>query len=235
MFVLLREVPVLSCPCPCAVFTSQCPHVCALVVRDVQMLSCHFQCTHSGALPAFKDRNVSQWWVRLHRVCAPFSLFFGGYVCICQGTLKLPLFLLPTMKDYLDLWCRRAYVPSWLTCLICLCMANSKDVESPRVTHSGHTPLPFYPALLQIACQKWCVGACMCVCTRPWLNWCTAVGSGNQAWLLVSDTCPFNCWHHQASQWWRKIGPYSSAAAAWKPFSSIRLCVIVSCVVFFHI
>lgn len=65
------------------------------------------------------------------------------------------------MKDYLDLWCRRAYVPSWLTCLICLCMANSKDVESHRVTHSGHTPLPFYPALLQIACQKWCVGACV--------------------------------------------------------------------------
>lgn len=102
----------------------------------------------------------SGFTVRVH-----LFLSFGGYVCICQSTLKLPLFLLPTMKDYLDLWCRRAYVPSWLTCLICLCMANSKDVESHRVTHSGHTPLPFYPALLQIACQKWCVGACMCVYT----------------------------------------------------------------------
>lgn len=76
-------------------------------------------------------------------------------MCAYVRVSLTPLFLLPTVKDYLDLLCRMAYVPSWLTCLNCLCMANSKDVQSHRVTHSGHTPLPFYPVRLQIACQKW--------------------------------------------------------------------------------
>lgn len=31
------------------------------------------------------------------------------------------------------------------------------------------------------------------------------------------------------------MGPYSSAAAAWKPFSSLRFSNIVSCVIVFYI
>lgn len=130
------------------------------------MLCCHFQCTHFGVVPVFTDRNVCQCGAVL-RLCAPFYFLVG--MCAYDKVALTPFFLLPTMKDYLDLLCRRAYVPSWLTCLNCLCMTNSKDVESHRVTHSGHTTVPLYPALLQIACQMRCVRARMYLCA-PLLN-----------------------------------------------------------------
>lgn len=60
---------------------------------------------------------------KLIEACVPF--------CVCVRTHmsenpQPPFFPLPIVKDYLDLLCRRAYVPSWLTCINFLCMVCSE-------------------------------------------------------------------------------------------------------------
>lgn len=115
------------------------------------------------------------WWGWFN----PAYLFipFGSYVCICQSILS-PSFLLPTIKDYLDLLCRRAYVPSWLTCINCLCMVNSKRRRLSVWHSSGSTAiLPAAPAdyMSEVVCACMYVRY-MCIYTHPLWKWSTAVG-----------------------------------------------------------
>lgn len=144
--------------------------------------------------------TVALWWGWLNRVHR--FIFLVGMCAYVKVSLT-PLFLLPTMKDYLALLCRRAYAPSWFTCLNCLYMANSKAVESHRVTLWSHYTaiLPSAPADYMSEVVRACTYMYLYAplgelshCCWIWMQW------GNQALLLVSDTCPFKCWHHQAAR-----------------------------------
>lgn len=89
-----------------------------------------------------------------------FFFFFSFCQCVCGCVCARisrspfsppprPPLLPPTVKDYLDLLCTRAYVPSWLTCINSLCMMwlNTHAHAGRHVYADGSVHLPEVSAL----------------------------------------------------------------------------------------
>lgn len=106
--------------------------VCGVGRFKCHKLCCYFECIHSGDLHVILGKRAQSLNVydrgtmaRLIEPFVPFCQCMRACARICQSTPH-PLLLPPTVKDYLDLLCRRAYVPSWLTCINSLCMMYLK-------------------------------------------------------------------------------------------------------------